>query len=238
MTNPYTPPGLPPDVLDRNQVGRSVSPPQFRWAMKIGGLSGAVSAFCIAVFFHFSHVVYGDDMASMPVFVHQLRGASFYIAGVILAVGFGRNSDRLDNFPLQLLLLAGGGYVCLMTAEIMALMLNEVVLTQGESIFANIGLRSTFLIVFLCWCLRVKVRRLRLAAAVVVGTPLWTVLMGLLGAVDLPSWTYWNRSTFNTAWSLLAAAQVWWMLRPTNRNEEQHRERQDFLPERIDLEVD
>ncbi len=116
-------------------------------------------------------------------------------------------------------------------------MLHGVLLTQSESILANIGLRSTFLIAFLCWCLRVKVRLLRLAAVVLVGTPLWIVVMGLLGAIDLPAWTYWNRSTFNTAWSLLAAAQLWWMLRPAIRSAEQHRERQDFLPEMIDVKL-
>ena len=203
--------------------------------MKIGVLAGIVSAICIAVFFNFSHVVYEDNLASMPVFVHQLRGASFYIAGVVLAVGFGQNSDRLGNFLLQQLMLASGGYACLFAAEICALMLSGVVLTQGESIFANIGLRSTFLIMFVCWCLRVRIRLLRLAAGVVVGILLWIVLMGLLGALDLPSWTYWNRSIFNTAWSLLAAAQLWWMLRPAFRSEEQRRERQDFLPETIDV---
>ncbi len=238
MTNPYTPPELPSDVPGRIPVLHGERVPAFGWAMKIGGLAGGVSAISITVFFNFSHVVYGNDMASMPILIHQLRGSSFYIAGVVLAVGFGRKSDRLANILPQLLMLAGGGYACLWAAELLVLMLHGVLLTQSESILANIGLRSTFLMAFMCWCLRVEVRKLRLAATVILGTLLWIVLWGLVGAVDLPSWTYWDRSAFNTAWSLLAAGQLWWMLRPAIRNEEVQRTRQDFLPENIDSEVD
>lgn len=68
MTNPYTPPRLPPDDLDRFPVAPSVSPPGFWRAIKTGGLASAISAVCIAVFFNFSDVVYGNDMASMPFF--------------------------------------------------------------------------------------------------------------------------------------------------------------------------
>ncbi len=65
MTNPFTPPEMPPDVLDRTPAIRPMRPRRFSWAMKIGGLAGTVSAICIAVFFNFSHVVYDDNMARM-----------------------------------------------------------------------------------------------------------------------------------------------------------------------------
>ncbi|MEO1983950.1 MAG: hypothetical protein ABGZ24_25840, partial [Fuerstiella sp.] len=80
-------------------------------------------------------------------------------------------------------------------------------------------------------------RRLRLVATVILGTVSWLLLLGLVSAVDLPQWTYWDRSAFNTAWSLLAAAQLWWMLRPDIRNEESQRTRQDFLPANVDSEA-
>ena len=233
MTNPYTPPALPPDDLSEFPVLRGVHPPGLRSAVRLGGLAAAVSTVCITVFFNISHDVYGDDMTKMPFLVHQLRGASFYIAGVVLAVGFGRNSVWPAGLLSRLALLSVGGYACLYGAELLTLALHGVLLSQSEGIFVNIGLRSTFLIVFLCLWLKVKIRWLRLAAAVILGVPLWFFLMGMLAVIDLPPWMYWNYSAFNSAWSLLAAGQLWWMLRPAV--DEPHLQRQDFLPERMDI---
>jgi len=60
--------------------------------------------------------------------------------------------------------------------------------------------------------------------------------MGMLSVIDLPPWMSWNYSAFNSAWSVLAAGQLWWMLRAVNQHEQPHWERQGFLPESVDIE--
>ncbi len=55
----------------------------------------------------------------------------------------------------------------------------------------------------------------------------------------LPEWTYIRRSAFNTAWTFIAAWQIWAMLLPPKvKVEERRLRREDFLPATFFLDRD
>lgn len=202
--------------------------------MAFGTLAAAFSAVCIAVFFHVADAAYGRDLAKMPWPVHLLRGFSFYTAGSVLAVCVARCRIKPQRSAVQHLLLLFGGCLCLWVAEIVSLFFSGLFFSASEAVLANVGFRSVLLIMFVCRMLAAPLRKLRLAATVILGTAIWIILFGLTGALNLPDWTYWSRSSFNTAWSIVAAGQIWWILKPPQQPG-QERKRTDFLPDKIDV---
>lgn len=243
MTNPYAAPESVPELMVGNQHSLRWVDCRLSHVLMFSVIAAVVSATCVSVFYIWCELSYGGYGAGSPPWMQVLCAASIYSAGVILAIGFGLMSGQRKEQPKKLLWLAIGGFACLLLSELSVIVTANFVpwVIRDIGILANIALRSATLSLFVCWMLDVRVRKRRLLILVLVGTPGWGILFMVIGMVDsgLPEWTYSSRSAFNTAWTFVAAWQLWAILLPPKAKvQERHLKREDFLPATFSLDHD
>ncbi|APZ97046.1 hypothetical protein [Fuerstiella marisgermanici] len=242
MSDLYAAPESAREAMVENQHSPCWIDCPYRYVMLTATVASLVSATCVSVFYTWCEVFYGSYGVGSPAWTQFLCGTSFYSAGMILAVGFGMMSGQCGEQPVKLLWLAIGGFACLLCSEMFLIATANIIPwlhTLGT--FANVGLRSATLCVFVCWLLHVRIRKWRLLALLLVGTPGWMIMFFCIGKFGggLPEWTYIRRSAFNTAWTFIAAWQIWAMLLPPKvKTQERQLSREDFLPHTFSLHQD
>jgi len=243
MSDLYAAPESAREVAVGNQDTSDWLDCPYRYVMLTGTIASIVSATGLMVFFLWCDFVFGGYSPVTPAWVQFLYGTSFYSAGTILAVGFGLMSGQFREHPAKLLWLTVGGYFCLWISEMFILaiagQISWLVLNVGT--VTNITLRSATLCMFVCWMLDIRIRKWRLLALLLVGAPVWMLIFFCTGVFDggLPEWMYSSRSEFNTAWTLVAAWQLWAMLLPPKmKTQERRHSGETFLPATFSLDRD
>ncbi len=142
-----------------------------------------------------------------------LRWGMYIVAGVLLTLWFGRNGQRLRQPVIRIAVLVVGATVLLVCGHptLLFRFLPRSPFVPPLSVAVTIW--TTLLSCFVCWMRRVPIRLKRLLVSVAVSSIAFQFVFPATYFVEV---TFgWHFTSLCSAWSIVAAPQMWYMLQPS-----------------------